>query len=137
VWVYFDGLAPFQPEAAGEALKRIQAFEGSKISPEAKKIAETARTKLEQILEEGTNPPRPVTSYSQRFPVSPSNAMLFPPVLARPRSLGLVTVEGVVVTSAGRAIAGVAVSERGLERAATTDVAGLIVLRSFELVHSR
>src|SRR6266849_2535284 len=60
VWVYFNGQAPFKAEAAGELLKKIQGFEASKISPEAKKVAEAARSKVEQMLKEGS-PPRPAT----------------------------------------------------------------------------
>ena len=132
VWLYFNGQAPFKPEAAGELLKKIQGFEASKISPEAKKVAEAARSKVEQMLREGDNPPRPATTYSQRFPVSPSSAMRFPPVLARPKSLAPVTVEGIVVGSSGRPVAGAAVSARGLDPATRTDAAGRFVLRGVD-----
>ena len=132
VWLYFNGQAPFKPEAAGELLKKIQGFEASKISPEAKKVAEAARSKVEQMLREGDNPPRPATTYSQRFPVSPSSAMRFPPVLARPKSLAPVTVEGIVVGSSGRPVAGAAVSARGLDPATRTDAAGRFALRGVD-----
>src|SRR5258708_31050346 len=131
VWVYFKGQAPFKPEAAGELLKKIQAFEGSKISAEAKKVGEAARSKVEQMLKEGS-PPRPDTTFSQRFPVSPSSAMRFPPALARPRSLGPATVEGIVFASSGRPVTGAAVSARGLDPAVRTDAAGRFVLRGVD-----
>jgi hypothetical protein len=132
VWVYFSGQAPFKAEAAGELLKKIQGFEASKISPEAKKIAEAARSKVEQMLKEG-GPPRPESTYAQRFPVSPSSAMRFPPALARPRSLGPATVEGIVVASSGRPVIDAAVSARGLDPAIRTDASGRFVLKGVDV----
>lgn len=132
VWIYFNGQAPFKPEAAAELLKRIQGFEASKIGPEAKKVAEAARIKVEQLSREGGELPRPATTYAQRFPVSPSDAMRFPPALARPKSLGPATVEGIVVTSSGRPLPGAAVSVRGVDPAARTDSSGRFVLRGVD-----
>src|SRR5262245_36761638 len=131
VWVYFNGQAPFNAEAAGELLKRIQGFEASKISPEAKKVAEAARSRVEQMLKDG-GPPRPATTFSQRFPISPSSAMRFPPALPRPRSLGPATIEGIVVAGSGRPIAGAAVSARGVDPAIRTDAAGRFALRGVD-----
>src|SRR5262249_48181278 len=131
VWVYFNGQAPFKSEAAGELLKKIQGFEASKISPEAKKVAEAARSKVEQMLKEG-GLPRPDTSYSQRFPISPSSAMRFPPALPRPRSLGPATVEGVVFATAGHPVAGAAVSARGVDPVTRTDATGRFALRGVD-----
>ena len=132
VWVYFNGVAPFQADAAKELLKRIQEFEDSKISPEAKKIAESARNKVEQMLRADDYPPRPSTTYAQRFPISPSNAILFPPVVARPKALAPATIEGMVYASSGRPLAGAAVSVRGIDPPVRTDAAGRFVLRGVD-----
>ncbi len=129
VWVYFNGLAPFKKEAATELLGRIQKFGASKISPEAAKVAEAAKNRVEQMLSEGVNPPRPAAAYSQRFPISPSGATLFPPALTRPKSPGPVSIEGVVLDYSGHAIAAATVSARGLDPGIRTGADGHFVLR--------
>ena len=78
------------------------------------------------MLKEG-GPPRPETTHSQRFPVSPSSAMRFPPALARPRSLAPATVEGIVVASSGHPV-----SARGIDPAIRTDAAGRFVIRGVD-----
>jgi hypothetical protein len=127
VWVYFNGFAPFKKEAAAELLRRIQVFATSKISPEAVKVAEAARNKVDQILKNG-EPPRPMPADSRRFPVSTSSASLFPPSLPRPKRLAPVTVEGAVVDSSGHPVEGATVSARGLDSGARTDTGGRFLL---------
>jgi hypothetical protein len=129
VWVYFNGLAPFKREAATELLGKIQGFAASKISPEAVKIAEAAKNKLEQMLKDGANPPRPASVYSQRFPTPPYGATLFPPAQPKPKSLAVVNVEGSVLDSGGHPLAGATVSVRGLDPGARTGTDGHFVLR--------
>src|SRR5207247_5419700 len=51
---------------------------------------------------------------------------------ARPRSLGPAIVEGTVVASSGRPVAGAAVSARGLDPAVRTDATGRFVLRGVD-----
>src|SRR5260221_7656380 len=58
--------------------------------------------------------------------------MRFPPALARPRSLGPATVEGIVFASSGRPVTGAAVSARGFDPAVRTDAAGRFVLRGVD-----
>jgi hypothetical protein len=129
VWVYINGLAPFKKEAATELLRKIQGFAASKISPEAAKVAEAAKNKIEQILKDGANPPRPASTYSQRFPISPSNAALFPPAQPRPKSPAPVSIEGAVLDYSGHPLSGATVSVRGLDPGVLTAADGRFVLR--------
>jgi hypothetical protein len=129
VWVYFNGLAPFKKEAAAELLRRIQGFAASKISSEAVKVAEAARNKVEQMLSDGVNPPRPTAAYSQRFPIFRSSAKLFPPTQPRPKSLAPVSIEGAVIDYTGHPVAGATVSVRGRDPGVLSGADGHFVLR--------
>jgi hypothetical protein len=124
VWIYFDGRAPFKPEAARELVERIRAFENTKISDAVKSVAKAAEAKVQPL-------PRPAPL--QRFPVSASNTTLFPPVLPRPKALAQVTVEGSVVDKSGKPLAGVEVSVRGVGSTVRTDGGGRFVLPSVDV----
>jgi hypothetical protein len=128
VWVYFNGLAPFKKEAATELLRKLQGFAASKISPEAAKVADAAKNKLEQMLKGGANP-RPASTYSQRFPTSPSGATLFPPAHPRPKSPAPISIEGAVLDYSGHPLTGATVSVRGLDPGVITGADGRFVLR--------
>ncbi len=119
VWIYFNGRAPFKPEAVRELRTRIDAFENTKVNQAAKAIAETAAEKVGVAQR-----PAPL----ERFPVRPSNAALFPPVLPRPKLLAPVTMEGMAVDRKGKPLAGVMVSVRGAGPTVRTESTGRFVL---------
>ena len=125
VWIYFNGRAPFKPEAARELQTRIRAFENTKIGAEVKTVAKAAEDRLEQLLNAGA-PLRP--SPLQRFPVGASDAILFPPVLPRPRRLTPVTMEGTAVDKQGQPLADVMVAIRGVGTPVRTNSVGRFVL---------
>jgi hypothetical protein len=126
VWIYFNGRAPFQPDAARELQARIRSFAESKVSQAARDLAKSADARLADLLQTGSAPtrPAPVT----RFPVKPSGATISPPVLLRPKGLAAVRVEGTAMDSSGRPLAGVAVSVRATGSAVTSGADGRFVL---------
>jgi hypothetical protein len=119
VWIYFNGRAPFKPEAAKELLDRIRAYENTKISDEVKNVAKSAEAKV-------VASPRPAPV--QRFPVTTSDTTLFPPVLPRPKALQPVTMEGSIIDKSGQPLGGVDVSVRGTGSPVRTDGSGRFVL---------
>ena len=120
VWIYFNGRAPFQPEAARELQNRIRSFENTDVSESVKEIARDAEAKL------GPPPGRPAAL--TRFPVSPSNTALFPTALPRPKALAPATIEGTVVDKSGHPLAGVLVSVRASGPSATAGADGRFTL---------
>jgi hypothetical protein len=130
VWIYRNGIAPFRKEALTEVLNRIEAFEKPDLGPEVLKVTVAAKRKVEEILAAGGPPARPARGSSGRFPVGPSNTVALPQVwmTPRPKALARVTVEGTVVDSEGKPLAGAMVSARGASPAVRTDARGTFAL---------
>ena len=123
VWIYFNGRPPrpSQPEAARELQSAlIRSYQNSNVSQSVKEVAKEAEAKL-------NNPPSAPPAVT-RFPVPPSNATLFPPVLPRPKPLALATVEGIVVDKSGQPLSGVLVSVRATGPSLNTGAGGHFVL---------
>jgi hypothetical protein len=129
VWIYFNGKAPFHEDAARELQRRVQTFQNSDVSQAAKDVAKEAATKLDKLIRDGGAPrPEPLT----RFPVSPSNTVLFPAVQPRPRQLAAVRVGGTVVDESGKPVSGVVVSARATGPSVTSDMSGRFLLNKVD-----
>lgn len=125
VWVVFNGLAPFQPEAAHGVAREIERFAASNISPEAKRTVEAAAAKAWARADGAA--PRAAEVSDSRYPAEPYTPDLHPAIANRPPER-TVTLAGQVVDAAGEPVSGAVVAVRGGSLSAPTGRDGGFVL---------